>query len=209
MKKVKNSVITAVTCTAGMFSLLFVLSAAKAQENNDQFPEYQPAANIIKCPYIPEDMFEIPSCQGLQATCVGTDSRDLIIGTEGDDIIVAGEGNDVVHADAGDDIVCGGPGDDSLFGARGDDSMFGEDGNDWIFGAIGEDLLDGGPGDFDVVWGGPGFDSLDGGPGESDICMLQREMGTAHEGCNSQYPPPGYVHEEDPEPGLLKIGKVY
>ena len=83
--------------------------------------------------------------------------------------------------------------------------MLGEEGTDWLFGAPGPDRLYGGPGDYDILWGGPGVDYLDGGPGDFDVCMLQREMGEYDkEGCDTIYPPPGYVHDEDPEAGLLK-----
>jgi hypothetical protein len=207
MMKSSKGLVTAIAAAAGMGSALIVVSAAMAAEADPAlFPDYHPASAIIKCPYIPEGLAEVPMCQGKVATCVGTDDNDLIIGTDKDDVIVAGDGNDVVHADAGNDLVCGGPGDDSLFGARGDDTMYGEEGNDWLFGAKGVDILYGGPGD-DVLWGGPGIDELDGGDGDYDVCMLQREMGKAGPGCDTQYPPPGYVHEEEPEPGMLKLGK--
>ena len=198
----------AILAAAGIASLLAGATTVAAEDVADQYPDYFPAATIIKCPHIPDGLVDIPTCQGFEATCVGTDGDDLLIGSEEGDVIYVGTGNDVVHGDAGDDLICGGPGNDSLFGARGADEMYGEDGNDWLFGAQGEDLLDGGPGDFDVLWGGPGIDVLEGGPGDHDVCMLQREMGTAEAGCDSQYPPPGYVHDEEPEPGILKLSKV-
>ena len=41
--------------------------------------------------------------------------------------------------------------------------------------------------------------------GDFDVCMLQREMGEIDpEGCNTIYPPPGYLHEDDPDPGVLR-----
>jgi hypothetical protein len=179
--------------------------AAGPAITEEQFPGYHPVHTVIKCPYLPEGLKEKPLCGGKPATCVGTDGHDLVLGSEEADVIVAGAGNDVVHADAGDDIVCGGPGNDSLMGARGADTLFGEAGNDWLFGAPESDVLDGGEGDFDVLWGGPGMDKLDGGPGDYDLCLLQREMGDFDaKGCNTVYPPPGYVHEDDPDPGLLK-----
>jgi len=199
---------TAITVAVAIGSLLIGASGARAESVAEQFPDYFPAATIIKCPHIPEGLINIPTCQGQEATCIGTEGDDVVIGSDVDDVIVVGKGNDVVHADAGDDLVCGGPGNDSLFGARGEDIMYGEEGNDWLFGAQGVDNLDGGEGDFDVLWGGPGIDILDGGPGDNDVCMLQREMGIAEAGCDSQYPPPGYVHDEEPEPGILKLSKV-
>ena len=171
----------------------------------EQFPGYHPAHTVIKCPYLPPGLTDKPLCGGIPATCVGTDDHDLILGSDKEDVIVAGAGNDVVHADAGDDIACGGPGDDSLMGARGSDTLFGGPGNDWLFGAVEPDNLYGEEGDFDVLWGGPGIDKLDGGPGDHDVCLLQREMGEFDlQACNTVYPPPGYTHDDEPDPGLLK-----
>jgi hypothetical protein len=83
--------------------------------------------------------------------------------------------------------------------------MYGGPGDDWLFGAPGADIMFGGPGDHDVLWGGPGIDKLDGGPGSYDVCMLQREMGEADKvGCNTVYPPPGYQHDDEPDPGMLR-----
>ena len=171
----------------------------------DLFPDYHPAHTVIKCPYLPEGLTDIPSCGGQPATCIGTAGADLILGTDKDDVIAAGGGNDVVHGDAGNDTVCGGPGNDSLMGARGVDRLFGGPGDDWLFGAPEGDELNGGEGDYDVHWGGPGYDKLDGGPGAYDVCLLQREMGDFDaKGCNTVYPPPGYVHDEEPDPGVLR-----
>lgn len=179
--------------------------AAGPEVTRERFPDYHPAHTVIKCPYLPAGLTEIPVCGGRPATCVGTDGPDLILGTEDDDVVVAGAGNDVVHGDAEDDVICGGPGNDSLMGARGHDRLFAGPGDDWLFGAPGDDELDGGEGDHDVLWGGPGFDKLNGGPGDFDVCMLQREMGDYDaEGCNTVYPPPGYVHDEEPDPGVLR-----
>lgn len=180
-------------------------SAAGPTVSKDRFPDYDPAHTVIKCPYLPADLAEVPLCDGKPATCVGTDGKDLIIGSDKNDVIVAGGDHDVVHGDAGDDTICGGPGNDSLMGARGLDHLIGGPGNDWLFGAIGADELEGGEGDYDVLWGGPGFDKLDGGAGTHDVCMLQREMGDFDaEGCNTVYPPPGYVHDDEPDPGVLR-----
>jgi hypothetical protein len=184
----------------------FLASAADPETYAERFPGYKPAHTVIKCPYLPADLLEVPTCHGKRATCVGTPGRDLILGSEADDVIVAGDGDDVVHGDLGHDIICGGEGNDSLFGAKGNDVIYGGPGDDWLFGAVGVDELYGGPGD-DVLWGGPGQDKLYGGEGEHDVCMLQREMGEADASCETIYPPPGYDHDQDPEPGVLKFGK--
>ena len=186
-------------------SVSSTLLAAGPGAPKDKFPDYHPAHTVIKCPYLPDGLKDIPLCAGVPATCIGTDDADLILGTDEPDVIVAGAGNDVVHGDADDDVICGGSGNDSLMGARGVDRLFGEAGNDWLFGAPGDDELNGGEGDFDVLWGGPGFDNLNGGPGKFDVCLLQREMGDFDkDGCNTVYPPPGYVHDEEPDPGVLR-----
>jgi hypothetical protein len=180
--------------------------ALGAGPDPSQFPDYHPNHTVIKCPFIPAGVTP-PTCNGLQATCVGTDKDDLILGTENRDVIVALAGNDVVHGDAENDTICGGPGNDSLMGAREDDTLLGEEGDDWLFGAPGADNIQGGPG-YDVAWGGPGADKLDGGEGDHDVCMLQKEMGEADASCETIYPPPGYAHEEEPEAGVLKLGKT-
>jgi len=170
-----------------------------------EFADYQTAHTVIKCPYVPEGMKEVPTCNGKPATCVGTKGHDLILGSEDDDVIFAGPGNDSVHGDAGSDLICGGPGNDALFGARGDDEIHGGPGDDWLFGAPGDDRLFGGPGDFDSLWEGPGNGYVNGGPGAYDVCLLQREMAAVEKGtCETIFPPPGYVHDDDPDPGVVK-----
>ena len=195
------------SCFIGFLSIAVTSAAFGAGPGGspERFPDYYPAHTVIKCPYLPPDLDSIPLCGGQVATCVGTEGADLILGTDRDDVIVAGGGNDVVHGDAENDIVCGGPGNDSLMGARGIDRLYGGPGNDWLFGAPEGDELYGGEGDYDVLWGGPGYDTLDGGPGNFDVCLLQREMGDYDAvGCNTVYPPPGYVHDEEPDPGVLR-----
>lgn len=186
---------------------LLMLSTGTLASGPDpaQFADFHPSHTVIKCPFIPAGVTP-PTCNGLPATCMGTDGDDLILGSEVTDVIVALAGNDVVHGDVGTDTICGGPGNDSLFGAKESDTMLGEEGDDWLFGAPGDDDLRGGPGS-DVLWGGPGQDKLSGGDGGHDVCMLQREMGTADASCETIYPPPGYVHDQEPEPGVLKVGK--
>jgi Ca2+-binding RTX toxin-like protein len=166
--------------------------------------DYRPAAHIIKCPWMPEGLTEIPECGGRAATCVGTEGHDLIYGSSGKDVIWAGGGDDVVHADSGHDILCGGAGIDALMGASGNDVLYGGEGDDWLFGATGDDVLHGGPGDMDVLWAGPGTDGLDGGEGISDVCLM--------EGCRRAKKVSGYVDVETCEtvysPRPLRAPKV-
>lgn len=171
----------------------------------DEFAAYDTAHTVIKCPYLPEGLKEAPRCDGKSVTCLGTNEHDLILGSEDDDVIAAGPGNDAVHGDAGSDVICGGPGNDALFGARGDDIIHGGPGDDWLFGAPGADRLHGGPGHFDFLFEGPGYGYVNGGPGDFDVCLLQREMAeVSKKGCETIFPPPGYVHDEDPDPGVVK-----
>ena len=198
-----------VGCGFAALASLFCLPAQAAGPggSEEQFPEYNPAHTVIKCPFLPPnlDPAAIPLCDGIFPTCVGTEGHDLILGSDKSDVIVGLGGNDVIHGDAGADVICGGPGNDSILGARGEDTIYGDEGDDFLFGAPEADTLYGGPGDFDVLWGGPGFDKLDGGPGAFDVCMLQRELGEFNpEGCNTVYPPPGYAHDVEPDPGVLR-----
>ena len=194
------------------FTAVAVLLSAHARAagpgaGNEKFPDYHPAHTVIKCPYLPPgiDSSKMPTCEGIYPTCVGTEGHDLILGSDKNDVIVGLGGNDTIHGDAGHDTICAGPGNDSILGARGADTIYGQEGDDFLFGAPEGDTLDGGPGDYDVLWGGPGFDKLNGGPGAFDVCMLQREMGDYDpEGCNTVYPPPGYVHDDEPDPGVLR-----
>lgn len=185
--------------------LMLFTGALASGPDPAQFSDFHPSHTVIKCPFIPPGVTP-PTCNGLQATCVGTAGDDLLLGTEFPDVIVALAGNDVIHGDDGNDTICAGPGNDSILGARGKDTILGEEGDDFLFGAPEDDDLRGGPG-YDVLWGGPGQDKLAGGEGDHDVCMLQREMGEADASCETTYPPPGYVHDQDPEAGLLKLGK--
>ena len=73
-------------------------SASGPEVSAELFPGYKPAHTVIKCPYLPPGMTP-PTCNGLPATCVGTDGDDLILGSEVADVIVALAGNDVFHGD--------------------------------------------------------------------------------------------------------------
>lgn len=187
----------------------FVVSQAYAAGDHvveeKEFADYQTSHTVIKCPHLPPGLKEVPKCAGKPVTCLGTGGPDLILGSEDDDVIFAGRGNDSVHGDAGSDVICGGQGQDALFGARGDDEIHGGPGDDWLFGAPGDDRLFGGPGDFDTLWEGPGHGYVNGGPGDFDVCMLQREMAVVEkETCETVFPPPGYVHDDEPDPGVVK-----
>ncbi len=195
----------AVVLVAASLAAGQVYAAGDHVVEEEEFADYQTAHTVIKCPYLPEGLKEVPRCAGRPVTCLGTGGHDLILGSEDDDVIRAGRGNDSVHGDAGSDVICGGPGDDALFGARGDDEIHGGPGDDWLFGAPGDDRLFGGAGDYDTLWEGPGHGYVNGGPGDFDVCMLQREMAKVEQDtCETVFPPPGYVHDDEPDPGVVK-----
>jgi predicted extracellular nuclease len=102
------------------------------------------------------------TCNGLEATIVGTTDADVLNGTNGNDVIVGLGGNDIINGSNGNDVICGGAGDDTLNGSNGDDILVGGRGNDVLNGSNGNDTLSGDAGN-DTLTGGNGNDTLDGG----------------------------------------------
>jgi RTX calcium-binding nonapeptide repeat (4 copies) len=100
-----------------------------------------------------------PTCDGKQATIVGTRHADHLKGTRHADVIVGLGGDDTIEGLAGNDTICGGEGNDHLIGGPGRDKLFGQ---------AGRDTLIGGPGN-DVLVGGPGHDRLKGGAGRNSL----------------------------------------
>lgn len=79
------------------------------------------------------------SCNGANATLVGTDGPDTIFGRferGADDVILGLGGNDTLDGGVGNDSLCGGDGSDTLIGGSGNDVLVG--------GASGRDSMDGG-----------------------------------------------------------------
>ena len=111
---------------------------------------------------------DVPTCEGVPATIVGTEGNDRINGTPGDDVIVGLGGRDRIAGGAGNDLICGGEGIDIIKGQRGRDRIFGGPGKDRVFGNSGRDVVDGGPGR-DKVFGGGGLDTITGGPGNDIV----------------------------------------
>jgi Right handed beta helix region/RTX calcium-binding nonapeptide repeat (4 copies) len=70
------------------------------------------------------------SCNGKEATIIGTGGSDKLKGTKGPDVIAALGGNDEIRAKGGRDIVCGGGGRDRLSGQGGKDKLLGGSGPD-------------------------------------------------------------------------------
>lgn len=114
-----------------------------------------------------------PTCNGLDATIVGTDGADVLVGTDGVDVIVAMAGADTIYGREGNDIICGGPGPDFILAGKGHDQVWGNGGNDRIKGDLGHDVLYGGNGQdvlvaqagADEMYGESGRDRLLGGRG--------------------------------------------
>jgi Ca2+-binding RTX toxin-like protein len=100
------------------------------------------------------------TCDGHEATIVGTPDDDTLTGTPGSDVIVGGPGADTIRGGSGDDVICGGPGNDALAGQGEDDRLFGDPG---------DDLLDGGEGGCCFVPTNTGDDLLRGGPGNDTL----------------------------------------
>ena len=100
------------------------------------------------------------TCNGLEATIIGTSGDDVLTGTAGDDVIVGLEGNDIIRGGLGNDVICGGSGEDTLAGQGGNDTLFGEQD---------DDILDGGEGGCCNVATNTGDDVLYGGQGDDDL----------------------------------------
>jgi uncharacterized protein YkwD len=117
------------------------------------------------------------TCNGLEATVVGTDGNDTLYGTEGVDVIAGLDGRDRIYGLGGNDIICGGGARDRIFAGRGHDMVFGGDGDDrikadqgadQIWGEGGDDKISGQTG-ADVISGGRGDDKISGGFGDDVI----------------------------------------
>ena len=89
---------------------------------------------------------DVPTCEGVPATIVGTEGNDRINGTPGDDVIVGLGGRDRIAGGAGNDLICGYGGHDTVSGGPGADRLFGGGGRDHIMGNKGRDRIDGGKG---------------------------------------------------------------
>lgn len=108
------------------------------------------------------------TCNGSQATILGTQSNDTITGTNGDDVIVSFGGNDTINGLGGNDTICSGAGADNVLGGAGNDWIDVGDGADTVKGQLGDDQIFGGNGD-DVLRGSRGNDVVNGGAGNDDI----------------------------------------
>ena len=94
-----------------------------------------------------------PTCNGLEATIVGSPGPDTLTGTPGPDVVALLGGDDSLLAGAGNDTVCGASGDDEINAQGwqrldprrlGDDQLRGDTNNDSLYGQSGDDELFGG-----------------------------------------------------------------
>ncbi len=99
------------------------------------------------------------TCNGYQATIVGTNGSNDIEGTSGRDVIVALGGHDEIDGNGGNDVICAGAGNDEVDGGSG---------NDWIDGGSGHDDLEGSSGR-DTIKGGSGNDHVEGESGRDKV----------------------------------------
>lgn len=125
-----------------------------------------------------------PTCNGLEATIVGTPGNDTLWGTEGSDVIVGLSGNDSIDGLGGDDTICGNQGNDTIKGRKGNDYISGGKGNDTLFGNNGTDTLRGKKGN-DSLIGGSQDDDLNVSDG-NDTCVGGRGSDSAENCEHSQ-----------------------
>ena len=116
----------------------------------------------------------VVTCNGVEATIVGTPGADVLEGTDEPDVIAGLAGSDVIRGFGGDDVICGGLGRDNIRGGSGNDTIRGGRGADAIWGGLGNDVLRTGPGN-DWAFGLKGAaDSAFAGSG-SDVCIAESE----------------------------------
>jgi len=92
--------------------------------------------------FVSESFAQVQQCNGLDATRIGSNNRDIIRGTSGDDVIVALGGNDLIFGNGGNDVICGGAGNDRIYGNSGNDILIGQAGSDRLNGGSGNDSCD-------------------------------------------------------------------
>jgi Ca2+-binding RTX toxin-like protein len=107
---------------------------------------------------------EVPACDGVEATVVGSNGDDAPInGTVGADVIAGAGGNDTIDGLGGADTICGGLGNDQITGGLGVDELFGGPGLDTILSQDG--LAD----TIDCTGGGLDTGTVDTSPAENYV----------------------------------------
>ncbi len=112
--------------------------------------------------------FDVYTCNGLDATIVGTTGGETINGTAGDDVIVGRGGTDTINGNGGNDTICGGNGNDTITTTGGNDWIDAGDGTNNINAGEGNNTVTGGSGN-DTIVTGDGDDTIDAGNGTNNI----------------------------------------
>ena len=107
---------------------------------------------------------EVPACDGVEATLVGSNGDDAPLnGTGGADVIAGAGGNDTIDGLGGADTICGGAGNDQITGGAGVDELFGGPGLDTIL------SQDGVSDTINCTGGGPDSGTVDTSPAETYV----------------------------------------
>jgi RTX calcium-binding nonapeptide repeat (4 copies) len=157
------------TTTTTLFGTRILVAANVEPDSDrdgfgDETQDQCPTNATIQGP-CPQSPASPPTCNGKQATIVGTKGNDVRKGTSSKDVIAGLGGNDTLSGLGGNDLICGGAGKDTLKGGKGNDNLLGKAGKDTLKGKPGNDTLKGGAGN-DTLKGGPGKDKLKGGAGK-------------------------------------------
>lgn len=135
-------------------------NTATVTAENDTNPANNSSTATIEVVCAPD----VPTCNGLPATIVGSVGDSTVVGTPGNDVIVDLSGDNKVRARGGHDTICTGPGDDEISGGGGNDWVDAGDGRNSVEGNDGRDTLTTGSGDDDLE-GNDGSDTMTGGTG--------------------------------------------
>ena len=95
---------------------------------------------LMAAPTVPE-VGAAETCDGHNATIVGSERGERIAGTDRRDVIVALGGGDNVEGNGGNDVICDGEGRDFVQGGRGRDVVVVGDGDDVLAGGRGRDTI--------------------------------------------------------------------
>ncbi len=112
--------------------------------------------------------YTVFTCNGLDATIVGTTGGETINGTAGDDVIVGRGGTDTINGNGGNDTICGGANNDTITTDGGNDWIDAGDGTNNVNAGSGNNTVTGGSGN-DTITTDDGNDTIDGGNGTNVI----------------------------------------
>lgn len=160
--------------------------------SNDMIQVFSPHRDLVDCTAWGDKSCGTTtaptSCNGLNATILGSESKDVIQGTSGDDVIVGGGGNDTIYGNGGNDTICGNDGADKIHGGDGHDVLLGGGGDDTIIGNAGNDTLRGDGGAdrarFDTSSAGVTVDLVSGtatGQGNDTLSSIEHLVGSDYD----------------------------